>query len=115
DINRIQEEKEKRALQLRLTIQPYIIVVGCTLAEVNAFYVCIDKVLYQVSTALAAIDLCFKIFHVFDVTYPPESEHIWNIIQLCLYKFSTKSDKQISYVMPIINTLTNDKSHSTDD
>lgn len=87
-----------------MTIQPYIIV-GATLAEVNGFYVCIDKVLYQVSTALATVDLCFKIFHVFDVNYPPESEHIWYIMQLCLYKFSIKYDKQILYVMPIINAF----------
>lgn len=78
---------------------------GPILSEVNAFYVCIDKVLYQVSTALAAVDLCFKIFHVCDVNYPSESEYICFIIQICLYKFSTKNDKQISYVMPIINTL----------
>ncbi|XP_024877873.1 uncharacterized protein LOC112458459 isoform X2 [Temnothorax curvispinosus] len=110
DINRIQEEKVKRAQQLGLTVQPYIIVVGLTLADVNGFYVCIDKVLYEVTTALKAVDLCFKIFHVFDVNYSPESEHIWYILQLCLYKFSTKYDKQISYVMPIIknfNSMTN--------
>jgi len=88
-----------------LTIQPYIIVVGPTLTEINGFYVCIDKVLYQVSTALKAVDLCFKIFHVFNVNYPSESEHIWYIVQLCLYKFSTKYDKEISYVMPIINAF----------
>lgn len=61
--------------------------------------------LYQVPTALMAIDVCFKIFHVFNVSYPPESEQIWYVIQLSLYKFSTKYDKQISYVMPIINSL----------
>ncbi|EFN73373.1 hypothetical protein EAG_05217 [Camponotus floridanus] len=50
DISRIQEEKIKRACRLGLTIQPYLIVVGPTLREVNGFYVSIDKVLYQVST-----------------------------------------------------------------
>ncbi|XP_039302876.1 uncharacterized protein LOC120357141 [Solenopsis invicta] len=105
DISRIQDNKIKRAERLGLTIQPYIIVVGPNLIEINGFYVCIDKVLYQVSTALKAVDLCFKTFHVFDVNYPPESEHIWYIVQLCLYKISTKYDKQISYVMPIINAF----------
>lgn len=105
DITRIQNEKVKRAENLGLAIQPYVIVVGPTLLEVNAFYICIDNVLYQVPTALMAVDLCFKIFHVFNVNYPRESEHIWYVIQRSLYKFSTQYDKQISYVMPIINTL----------
>lgn len=105
DISHIQDEKVKRAQRLGLTVQPYIIVVGCTISEINGFYVCIDKTLYQVSTVLEAIDICFKIFHVFNVNYPSESEHIWYVIQVCLYKFTTKYDKQISYVMPVINAL----------
>jgi len=40
---------------------------------VHAFYVCIDKILYEVSTALEAIDLCFKIF---DLHYPSEDKYI---------------------------------------
>ncbi|KAL6265745.1 hypothetical protein P5V15_002550 [Pogonomyrmex californicus] len=84
-----------KSMSIRIDNTTYIIVVGITLAEINAFYICIDTILYQVSIALAALDLCFKIFHVFDVTYLLiENKHIWYIIQLCLYKFLIKFDKQ---------------------
>ncbi|KYQ52767.1 hypothetical protein ALC60_08106, partial [Trachymyrmex zeteki] len=81
DISHIQEEKIKQAQKFGLTVQPYIIVIGPTLTELHAFYVCFDKALYQVSTVLEAVDICFKVFHVFDLHYPPESEHIWYTIQ----------------------------------
>ncbi|KYN18891.1 hypothetical protein ALC57_08797 [Trachymyrmex cornetzi] len=99
------KNKTSTKIWINHTVQPYIIVIGPTLTELHAFYVCLNKALYQVSTVLEAVDICFKVFHVFDLHYPPESEHIWYTIQNCLYKFSTKYDKQISYVMPIINTF----------
>ncbi|KAL0120463.1 hypothetical protein PUN28_008289 [Cardiocondyla obscurior] len=105
EISSLQDEKIKNAQRLNGTVQPYIIVVGPTLLDLNGFYVCIDKVLYQVSTALEAINICFKIFHVFNVQYPAETEHLWYVLQVCLFKFSTKYDKQISYVMPVINAF----------
>jgi len=91
--------------QMNLTVQPYIIVVGPTLAEISSFFVSVDKVLYNVTSAFKAIDTCFKIFHVLNVEYPVASDHIWLLIQRELYKFSTKHDKKPSYILEIISAL----------
>ncbi|XP_048513603.1 uncharacterized protein LOC125501492 [Athalia rosae] len=91
--------------KLGLPVQPYIIVVGPTLQNIKSFYVSIDKILYQLPSALKAIDICFKAFHTFNALYPPEAEHIWYLIQSGLYKFKTKWDKQVSYVMDIVNSI----------
>lgn len=93
--------------QMNLTIQPYIIVVGPTLAELSSFFVSVDKVLYNVTSAFKAIDTCFKIFHVWNVEYPAASDHIWLLIQRELYKFMTKYDKKTSYILEIISALKN--------
>lgn len=91
--------------QLGLTVQPYIIVVGQTLTDIQTFFVCVDKILYEAPSALKAIDLCFKTFHVLDATYPAASEHLWYLLQIGLYEFHTKQDKKISYIMEIVSTI----------
>ncbi|EZA51528.1 hypothetical protein X777_09743, partial [Ooceraea biroi] len=70
-------EKRKEAMKnLGITLQPFIIAVGLTLSEISSLYVCIDKVLYKVPSALKALEICFKSFHVLNAIYPPESKHL---------------------------------------
>lgn len=89
----------------KLTVQPYIIVVGPTLDNIEAYFVSIDSVLYSVPTAFEASDVCFKAFHVFAATYPPASNHIWYLIQRELYNFSTPFDRPIGYIIEIMTAL----------
>lgn len=107
DISNVREKRINTMFQMNLTIQPYIIVVGPTLTEISPFFVSVDKVLYNVSSAFEAIDVCFKTFHVMNATYPSASDHIWLLIQRELYKFTTPYDKVSSYVLEILNTLKN--------
>lgn len=92
----------------RLTVQPYIIIVGPTLHEISEYYVRIDKILYTVPSMLKAVDICFKAFHFLNAKYPPESEHLWLLIQRTLYNFTTKWDKIISYISEIIAVMQTD-------
>ncbi|XP_066600970.1 uncharacterized protein [Prorops nasuta] len=107
DVTRVREEKARAMQQLGLTVQPYIIVVGPSLKDIYTTFVCVDTILYTVPTVLKAIDICFKTFHTFDANYPSQSEHIWYLIQLELYKFTTRYDKKISYILEIISALKN--------
>lgn len=91
--------------ELNVTLQPYIIVVGPTLAEISSFFVSVDKILYNVTSAFKAIDTCFKMFHVLNIEYPSASNHIWLLIQRELYSFTTKHDKNPSYILEIISAL----------
>lgn len=91
-----------------MTIQPYIIIVGPSLHEISTSYVCVDDVLYTTSSTLEAIDTCFKIFHVLQLNYPTASEHLWFIIQKCIFKFTTKWDTIIPSTEHIIKTLNDD-------
>lgn len=93
--------------KLGITLQPFIIAVGSTLSEISSFYVCIDQVLYKVPSALKALKVCFKSFHALDAIYPPESEHLWLLLQRSLFKFSTKWDKMTPYIMEVITELSN--------
>lgn len=90
DLITAHEKKVKLYADRGTPLQPYMIVVGETLTTIHEFYVCVDKLQYKVNSALSALDILFKIYHVLDAGYPPESEHLWILMQLSLYKFTTK-------------------------
>ncbi|KYQ49533.1 hypothetical protein ALC60_11385, partial [Trachymyrmex zeteki] len=75
NITKIQEDKRKAAANLGITLQPFMIAIGSS-ADISDTFVSVDNILYKVPSAVKAIDLCFKIFQVFNVEYPIESAHI---------------------------------------
>lgn len=54
-----------------------------------------------------AVDVCFKVFHVLGLKYPTANEHIWLLIQKCIYKFATKWDNIIPRIEYILKQFEN--------
>lgn len=95
-------EQERETMQSRgQPCQPFIAIID-KLEEINAVFVIIDTVRYEIRSVLRAIDLLFKIFQVFDTRYPTQCEHLWILIQQCIYRIKTEHDKIIPYIMDII-------------
>lgn len=88
---------------LKVTLQPYIIhVSGEDLQEI---YVCVDDILYKTNSALEAIDICFKAFHVFHLKYPSACEHLWLLVQKGIYMFDTIYDAEIPHIQNILSKV----------
>lgn len=68
-------------------------------------FISVDNTLYKVSSALKAIDLCFKIFQIFDVEYPIESAHIWLLLQRVLYDYKSILDKMTPNITKAISDI----------
>ena len=105
DTEVIKERRIKFAQDHKQSLQPYVIIVGEDLTKIQHAYVCVDRILYTVSSVLQALDICFKSFHVFNLAYSIESKHIWLIIQKCFYKFKTQYDEILSYTERLIMDL----------
>ncbi|XP_058792725.1 uncharacterized protein LOC131665107 [Phymastichus coffea] len=105
DIEKRQEEKKLFAKSKRITLQPYIIVVGEEDCRVESSYLVIDDNEYEMPSLQAAIDYCFKSFHVFSAKYPPQSEHLWLLLQNGVYKFHTRWDPLILSVEEMLNDI----------
>ncbi|CAI6353957.1 unnamed protein product [Macrosiphum euphorbiae] len=65
-------------------IQPCVLVVG-SLFDPKEILVYFDNIKYKIFSAYKAFDVCFKIFHVFNVEYPLESGDVWLFIQTFFY------------------------------
>lgn len=89
------------------TVQPFIIIVGLSLREIESYYVVVDNILYKLDNILRAIDICFKVFMVLDVQYPIECEQIWLFFQQYIYKQSSKHDKVIKSMIDFRQKLDN--------
>ncbi|XP_051167781.1 uncharacterized protein LOC127285689 [Leptopilina boulardi] len=113
DITKARQEREDVMRRKGLILQHFIFVVGETLENARDFFVAIDNFLYSVTSALQAIDICFKSFHVLRAKYPCASDHIWYIIQRFLYKFETPYDVKKPYALEIIQALKNLESKQT--
>ncbi|CAI6361296.1 unnamed protein product [Macrosiphum euphorbiae] len=85
-------------------IQPCLLVVG-SLFDPKQILVYLDNIKYKMFSAYKAFDICFKIFHVFNVEYPLESGDVWLFIQTFFYNITTKYDKSNVVSKQISNEL----------
>jgi len=60
-------------------IQPCLLIVG-TISEPSQIMVYFDNIRYKVFSIVRGIDICFKIFHVFNLEYPIQSLNVWLFI-----------------------------------
>ncbi|XP_011858357.1 PREDICTED: uncharacterized protein LOC105555918 isoform X2 [Vollenhovia emeryi] len=74
-----------RKLKISTSVQPYVLAVGPTWDNISHSHIIVDKVLYTCKNVVEAVELCFKLFHVFHCDYPPESKHVWQMIQQGFY------------------------------
>ncbi|KAJ8911123.1 hypothetical protein NQ315_003298, partial [Exocentrus adspersus] len=104
DVETVIQRKKEKLNKLDVPIQPYVIVErsGTTIRKV---YVYINEQLFQVSTVLKAIDTCFQCYHVFNLRYQFESEHMWAFIQHSMYELRTKWDSTIPNILDIVNKV----------
>jgi hypothetical protein len=93
--------RTKKMLDLELTLQPFIIIVGPTLKEISTRNIVVNNIRYEITTIIKAVDACFKTTFVLNAQYPPESYNLWQFIQTGLYQLKTKYDKKST----AINTL----------
>jgi hypothetical protein len=80
------------------TLQPFVVFVGRTIAEISHCYVVAGDTYYKFDKLLNAVDACFKIIHATGVQYQEESFVIWMVIQKGFYKLHTVYDKELTTV-----------------
>lgn len=85
-------------------IQPFILIVGTPMypRETVVFF---DSIKYKVFSILNAIDVCFKLIHLFNLEYPIESSIVWLFIQKYFYNLNTKFDKPYHTLGQILSDL----------
>ncbi|XP_028826875.1 uncharacterized protein LOC114785189 [Denticeps clupeoides] len=79
---------------------PYVLMLGdyhCF----QAFAIINDTALEQ-RTLLAAVDICFKAFYVFDVNYPKQCSQVWQFLQTVVYGLPGEETPSIRVLRALI-------------
>ena len=105
DVDREIDKLREIAVHQGMTVQPYLLIVG-NVKEVKSVFIVIDNITYKGTSFLHSLQLLYKIYHVFNIKYPCQSNHIWYVIQKCLFDMTTPYDSSIPYVMDIVKQLT---------
>ncbi|KYN39999.1 hypothetical protein ALC56_05607 [Trachymyrmex septentrionalis] len=105
DIAKIRQEARDKAKEMKMSVQPYIIIVR-SIINVSDSYVTFDEVLYSTESTLEALDICLlKVFHVLKINYPDASKHLWMLIQKGLYEFCNEWDILFSNTEHVLKKL----------
>lgn len=110
--------RREKMVRLGYSVQPYIIIIGASIAEIHTIFIIVNDVKYSPmsyvsynsTSIMHAVDTCFKILFALNAEYPIESANVWHFIQKALYKLTTKYDK----VYTAVNALMSDLGISTD-
>jgi len=92
ELKTTQRQKIASALNLGITVQPFVVVVG-NINEADSsmqYYTIIDDVHFLLETLLKAIDLCFKLFHVLNLEYSPQAQQVWHFFEHYFFDISDK-------------------------
>lgn len=90
---------------MKTTLQPSICMVGDDYITSKQFFVYYFNTSYKLPNIVKAVDVCFKIIHVFDLKYPMEYLLVWKFIQKCLYGIDTENDVKSSSLLYAISDL----------
>lgn len=104
---RVQSYEEADHLRHRRSknapIQPFIITIGEDVTKITDSYVYFDGLKTPFQNFIRAVDICYKIYHLFNLQYPKASSTFWNFIQI--YFFEINSKKTFSKVNILIDEL----------
>ncbi|XP_037727820.1 uncharacterized protein LOC119558375 [Drosophila subpulchrella] len=88
-------------------LQPFICSVGTSPFYLTEFSVYLSGVFYRMPNLLRSIEVCFKIFFVLNLEYPPECTLVWSLIQQHFYEIHLKSDKKSKALSELLNDFKN--------
>ncbi|XP_067203676.1 uncharacterized protein [Linepithema humile] len=105
DIEEEIEKKRKWLKKFNLTLQPFILIVGPSLTEIETIFVRIDNVSYKVKTLWKAVEICFMVFIILDLKYPLAAEHIWYLFQRSVFDIELHGDNKIPVICDAIKKI----------
>lgn len=99
------DKLKARCCEEKTTLQPLIIVVGENHLNLSEFYVYFDEVKFKLFNFVSSLDLCFKIFHVFNVKYPENCEGVWNFFQKYFFNYLDTDESIFPNVCGLVSYL----------
>lgn len=92
----------QRALDNKIHVSPFAVIVGVDVEHITASYVYIDGVQFKVGSVLQAIDITFKAVHALHAEFQEQSQSIWLLFQKVMYNITTEWDPKLTVVEELL-------------
>lgn len=99
------DDRAKRYANLSLDVLPVILVVGKEIEKPSSCYVCLYDKIWEFPKPINALNATFQLLMLLNVAYPKDCEHIWLIIQKCVYDITTNQDQYIPVAIQMIGLI----------
>lgn len=86
------------------TEYPYVLALGNNKWQTSQAYVIVAGEAFEQNTLLQAVDVCFKMFYIFNIHYPKECENVWEFLQHAVYELPGHESQPVTYLR---SSLTN--------
>lgn len=94
DVKTAIEERRSKLLQFGLTLQPFIVIVGPNVANIESYFVVVNDVLYRLRSILSTVDVCYKVTWAMNAVYSSEAHSVRMFLQKACYKMRSSYDKE---------------------
>ncbi|XP_066591694.1 uncharacterized protein [Prorops nasuta] len=78
--------------RMKENIQPFIYCLGSNIFSINEIYIFFDNIRYKAFSVIRALDICFKIFYVFNLEFPTASVIFYTFIENYFFKLKPKQN-----------------------
>ena len=99
------QNKTKECQERGVTWQPQVLVMGYSILTPQQFFVLVNDTVYEMDSLIKAVDICFKIFFVFNASYPPHAQEPWLLFQKAVFDIDTPFDVKSARVQQMVGFL----------
>ena len=71
----------RRKTEIRKSIQPFLLCIGTAIDNITEIYIYFDQIKYGFKLFTRAVDIVFKIFHLFNLKYPEACLTFWTFVE----------------------------------
>lgn len=89
--SKVETHHKSRSKNTGMQQCPLVIVVGPDLSTLNSFLVSFGGAFYQLPTFLKALDICYKLYKIYNLSFAPECAGSWNLLNYVIYGFQLES------------------------
>ena len=91
---------------MNIKMQPHVVAISTDLREGTTCYAVVqNRVFYECSTLIEAVDVCLKSTFVFHLLYPSASNSVWVFLQKAVYDISTEYDNVPIKVLSLLSDI----------
>ncbi|XP_062710812.1 uncharacterized protein LOC134288897 [Aedes albopictus] len=86
---------------------PVIVVVGPSIEQVNQFFVSYKDIAYKAETFIKALDITFKVYKAYGISFPIEANGPWNFMAYMFYDFEPPENGNKARILTLATHLRN--------